>query len=161
MFETCFAHTWVPIKLLAKRILCPALCWNSAEWSLQLPLLCLTNHQPRRENAGWIYTNQDQPLNESCPTLCDPTDCIVHGILQARILEWVAFPFSRGSSQPRDRTQVSRIAAWFFTSWATREAQLVILSHPIWGSFNKHTPKCIFLILINVFHIQSITVPVL
>ena len=46
---------------------------------------------------------------QSCPTLCDPMDCTVHGILQARILEWVAFPFSRGSSQPRDRTQVSRI----------------------------------------------------
>ena len=45
-----------------------------------------------------------------CPTLCDPMDCIVHGILQARILEWAAFPFSRGSSQPRDRTQVSLIA---------------------------------------------------
>ena len=50
-------------------------------------------------------------------------DDIAHGILQARILEWVAFPFSRGSSQPRDRTQVSRIAGGFFTSWATREAQ--------------------------------------
>ena len=48
----------------------------------------------------------------------------VHGILQARILEWVAFPFSRGSSQPRDRTQVSHIAGSFFTSWATREANL-------------------------------------
>ena len=47
---------------------------------------------------------------QSCPTLCDPIDCIVHGILQARILEWVAFPFSRGSSQPRDQTHVSRIA---------------------------------------------------
>ena len=57
-----------------------------------------------------------------CPTLCDPMDYIVHGILQARILEWVAFPFSRGSSQPRDRTQVSCIAGGFFTSWATREA---------------------------------------
>ena len=43
--------------------------------------------------------------------------------IQARILEWVAFPFSRGSSQPRDRTQVSHIAGRFFTSWATREAQ--------------------------------------
>ena len=40
----------------------------------------------------------------------------IHGILQARILEWVAFPFSRGSSQPRDRTQVSHIAGGFFTS---------------------------------------------
>ena len=49
---------------------------------------------------------------------------IVHGILQARILEWVAFPFSRGSSQPRGQTQVSRIAGRFFTSWATREAQI-------------------------------------
>ena len=43
---------------------------------------------------------------QSCPTLCDPTDYTVHGILQARIVEWVAFPFSRGFSQPRDRTQV-------------------------------------------------------
>ena len=48
---------------------------------------------------------------------------VVHGILQARILEWVAFPFCRGSSQPRDQTQVSRMAGGFFTSWVTREAQ--------------------------------------
>ena len=53
---------------------------------------------------------------QSCPTLCDPMDYMVHGILQARILEWVAFPFSRGSSQPRDQTQVSRITGGFFTS---------------------------------------------
>ena len=50
-------------------------------------------------------------------------DYTAHEILQARILEWVAIPFSRGSSQPRDQTQVSRIAGGFFTSWATREAQ--------------------------------------
>ena len=43
-------------------------------------------------------------VSQSCLTLCDPMDCIVPGILQARILEWVAFPFSRGSSQPRDQT---------------------------------------------------------
>ena len=60
---------------------------------------------------------------QSCPTLCDPMDYMVHGILQARILEWVAFPFSRGSSQPRDQTQVSHITGGFFTSWAKREAQ--------------------------------------
>ena len=53
-----------------------------------------------------------------CWTLCDLTDYTVHGILQARILEWVAFPFSRGSSQPRDWTQVSCIAGGFFTNWA-------------------------------------------
>ena len=55
-------------------------------------------------------------VTKSCLTLCDPKDDTVHGILQARILEWVAFPFSRGSSQPRDRTQVSRIVVGFFTS---------------------------------------------
>ena len=60
---------------------------------------------------------------QSCLTLWDPMDYTVHGILLARILEWVAFPFSRGSSQPRDQIQVSCIAGGFFTSWATREAQ--------------------------------------
>ena len=62
---------------------------------------------------------------QSCLTLCDPMDYTVHGILQARILEWVAFPFSRGSSQPRNQTRVSCIASGFFTNWAIREAQLV------------------------------------
>ena len=60
---------------------------------------------------------------QSCLTLCDPMDYTVRGILQARILEWVAFPFSRGSSLPRDRTQVSHIAGGFLTVWATRETQ--------------------------------------
>ena len=45
------------------------------------------------------------------------------GIIQARILEWMAMPSSKGSSQPRDRTQVSHIVDEFFTIWATREAQ--------------------------------------
>ena len=59
----------------------------------------------------------------SCVRLCNSMDYTVRGILQARIPEWVAFPFSRGSSQPRDQTQVSCIAGGLFTSWATREAQ--------------------------------------
>ena len=61
-------------------------------------------------------------VTQSCLTLCDPMDYTVHGILQARILEWL-FPLSRGSSQPRDRTQISCIPGGFFTSWATREAR--------------------------------------
>ena len=52
---------------------------------------------------------------QSCLTLCNSMDYIVHGILQARILEWVAIPFSRGCCQPRDRTQVSYIAGRVFT----------------------------------------------
>ena len=51
---------------------------------------------------------------QPCLTLCNSVDYTVHGILQARILEWVAFPFSRRSSQPRDQTQVSHIAGRFF-----------------------------------------------
>ena len=62
-----------------------------------------------------------------CPTLCNPMDCSlpgssVHGILQARILEWTAIPFYRGCSQPTDQIQVSRIADGFFTISANREA---------------------------------------
>ena len=54
---------------------------------------------------------------QSCPTLCDPVDCSllgssVHGILQARILEWVAIPFSRGSYQPRNRTHISCVSSF-------------------------------------------------
>ena len=49
-------------------------------------------------------------VTQSCPTLCDPMDYTGHGILQVRILEWIAFAFSRGSSQPRDQTRVSRVA---------------------------------------------------
>ena len=65
----------------------------------------------------------------SCLTFCDPMDYTIHGILQARILEWVAFPFSRGSSQPRDGTQASRTAGGFFTSWAPREAHWELLTY--------------------------------
>ena len=59
-------------------------------------------------------------------TLCDPMDCSlsgssVHGIFQARVLEWVATSFSRGSSWPRDQTLVSHIVGGCFTIWATRE----------------------------------------
>ena len=60
-------------------------------------------------------------VSQLCSALCDSMDYNVHGILQARILEWVAFLFSRGSSQPRDWTEASRIAGGFFTSWTTRE----------------------------------------
>ena len=70
---------------------------------------------------------------QSCPTLCDPTDCSppgssVHGTLQARILEWVAIPFCRRSSQTRDRTRVSFIGRWVLYHWVTRESCCTLLS---------------------------------
>ena len=94
---------------------------------------CARPHRGCRERFGkhlGLYHLQLQvwsvwsvKVTQLCPTLCDPTDYTVHGILQAGILEWLAFPSSRGSSQPRNRTQVSCIAGRFFTSWASREAQ--------------------------------------
>ena len=65
----------------------------------------------------------DVKVTQLCLTLCHPMDYTVHGILLVRILEWVAFPFFRGSSQLRDQIQISHIAGGFFTSLATREAQ--------------------------------------
>ena len=70
----------------------------------------------------------ESEVAQSCPTLCDPMDYSLpgssaHGILQARVLEWVAISFSRGSSLPRDWTWVSRIVGRRFNLWATREAQ--------------------------------------
>ena len=69
-------------------------------------------------------------VTQSCPTLCDLMDCIlpgssIHGIFQARVLEWVAIFFSRESSWPRDQTQVSHIAGRCFTVFATKEAQIL------------------------------------
>ena len=77
---------------------------------------------------------------QSCLTPWDCMDCSplvssVHGILQARILEWVAAPFSRRSSQPRDETWVSCITGRFFTVWATREA-LKGLYHNLFIAFH-------------------------
>ena len=68
-------------------------------------------------------------VTQSCLTLCDPMDSTVHGILQAKTLEWVTF--YRGPSQPRDGTQVSHIAGRFFPSWASREAQEYGSGQPI------------------------------
>ena len=82
------------------------------------PRVFLGHRAFRAKTGKWSKVK----VAQSCLTLCDPMDCMVHGILWARILEWVAFPFSRGSSQPRDWTQVSHTAGGVFTNWATREA---------------------------------------
>ena len=79
------------------------------------------------QKLGLPHRKKENEIVQSCPILCNPMDCSlpgssVHVILQARILEAVAIPFSRVSSQPRDQTRVSHIAGRFFTIWATREA---------------------------------------
>ena len=65
-----------------------------------------------RRQSGYLKVK----VTQSCPTLCNPMDYTVHGILQATILEWVAFPFSSGSSQHRNQTRVSCITGRFFTN---------------------------------------------
>ena len=77
-------------------------------------------------------------------------DYIVHGILEARILEWVAFPFSRGSTQPRDGTQVSHIAGRFFTNWTTNTA--------LTNSFPSLEPICCFMSGSNCCLLTSIQI---
>ena len=97
-------------------------------------------------------------VTQSCPALLNPMDdslprSSVHGILQARILESVAIPFSRGSSWPRDQTQVSHIVDRFFTVWAIREAPRILLwvapnrCHQIGGS--KPAPQLAHTIFIT------------
>ena len=103
--------------------------WSNSHihtWLLETPQLWLMTfagkvmslllHMLSRFVIAFLPRSKWVKVAQSCPTFCNPMDYIVHGILQARILEWVTFPFSRGSSQPRDRTQVSCTAGGFFTS---------------------------------------------
>ena len=116
-------------------------CWNGLPFppSRDLPqglsprLLChllgrlIFTTEPPWKPLVWGEVKWGE-VTQWCPTLCDPMDCSlpgfsVHRILQARILEWVTTSFSRGSSQPRNRTWVSHIGGRRFNLWATREAQ--------------------------------------
>ena len=69
----------------------------------------------------WQKATVKVKVIQSCPSLYNPMNDTVHGILQARILQWVTVPFSRITSQPRDRTQDSLITGVFFTSWVTKK----------------------------------------
>ena len=87
---------------------------------------------------------KESEVAQLCLTLCDPIDYSLpgssaHGIFQARILEWVAISFSRGSSPPGDRTQVSSIAGRRFTIWATREVLTSWLPWPHYKSSSWQT----------------------
>ena len=124
--------------------------------SLHLNVLCFRQYLPPKElpRVGILsLLTQNSAINSqhstwqkvpsvvvvqslSCVWLCDPMDCnplgsSVHRILQARILEWVAISFSRGSSWPRDWTQVSHIASRCLNLWATRETHIYICSYQI------------------------------
>ena len=91
---------------------------------------------------------------QSWLTLCDPVDYTVHGILQARILEWVVFPFSSGSSWPRNWTGVSCIAGRLFTSWATREApwpEIIPTPWVVKAQIPNHETNFFLLLVLPIF----------
>ena len=127
--------------LFTKKIVSPG---SREEEKTELQWLCILSHIllwcqfqlifPTRCPIECLYhpvKESESEVAQLCLTLCDPMDCSlpgssVHGIFQATVLEWIAISFSRGSSQPRNRTRVSHIVDRRFTIWATRE---VLISH--------------------------------
>ena len=144
-FQSC-DHCWVF-----------QICWHIECFTLTASYLGIWNSLAEIPSPPLALFVQFSSVAQLCPTLCNPLDYRVHGILQARILEcaaflspgdlpnpgllhcrpilyqlshkesprilkWVAYPFSRGSSPPRNRTGVSCIAGRFFTNWGIREA---------------------------------------
>ena len=92
--------------------------WSFSSW-VQSHRNCMPTWAVLNKNTGYVLVAQ-LCLTLWDPMYCSPPGSSVHGIFHARILEWVAISFSRGSSQPRNRTQVSCIAGRFFTLWATK-----------------------------------------
>ena len=113
----------------------------------------------RRKRRDYVESVKEK-VTQSSPTLCNPMDYAVHGILQARILGWVAFPFSRGSSQPRACTQVSCIAGGFFTElsgkpvksqgglWKTHLSQVMTDKWVLGKCSGKDSSLCAYLYLL-------------
>ena len=101
--------------------------------------VCVWSNLSQRKKFWFVpWKWSEVKVVQSCPTLCDSMHYIVHGILQARMLEWVAYPFSSGSSWPRNQTGVSCIAGGFFINWAISEAPCTMQSSVISWIWYKH-----------------------
>ena len=119
-------EAWSPNHWTAREV---PTSWNLKVLKLYFPSIKGFLHTSKSFENRKLLTNKVKVKLLSRIWLCDPVDYSppgfsVHGILQARILEWVASSFSRGSSWPRDWTQVSLIAGRHFNLWATREAPI-------------------------------------
>ena len=131
--QACAPNEWTRgSQWMEETILGLSSCCNSHTWwdtaHISLTLWVDTGLVVKKSFNYILWRILKVKVTQACLTLCDPMDYTVHGILQARILEWVAVPFSKGSSQPRNRTGVSCIVGGFFTNWAMREAQWRILA---------------------------------
>jgi len=113
-------------------------------WRNMLPTVLIKKELSRDPSplynhvGNWHFRTQGMSIGllvtQSCPTLSDPMVCSppgssVHGIFQARVLEWIAISFSRGSSRPRDWTRISCTVGTFFTDWVTRKPSVGLLPH--------------------------------
>ena len=132
---------WKSREIVHAKDLAQGLPWCSSSQDSELPTQGAGSQSLVREldpvSCSWDPAQpkkkkkrlkKESEVSQSCPALCYPLDCSppgssIHGIFQARVLEWVAISFSRGSSRPRDWTQVSGIVGRCFTIWATREVQ--------------------------------------
>ena len=119
--------------MLSCIISCYLQCGSTGQAPLCIPILQMEKLWQSVTSLRFVVVVQSL----SCVWLCNPMDCSapgssVHGILQARILEWVVMPSSRGSSQPRDQTHISCIGRWILYHWATSEA-LPEVAQPIAG----------------------------
>ena len=110
-----------------KYIYTEAIFWNAWTFSERV-FKKMSTAGASEQGVGWLEDKGKWPVScggggglvaKSCLAFCNSMDRIAHEILQFRIMEWVAIPLSRGSSQTRDRTQVSHIASGFCTSWDT------------------------------------------
>ena len=124
---------------------------NGSSLQMAVFLLCLHDAECvcvclcKRESSSVSSWKKESEVAQSCLTLCDFMGCnlpgfSVHGIFQARVLEWAAISFFRRSSQPRDWTQVSRIVGRRFTVWATREVSVSSYRGPNPKSISFMTP---------------------
>ena len=109
---------WSPRKLsVTVSYVSPSICHEVMGSDAMIFIFCMLSFKSAFSLSSFIFMKMK--VAQWCPTLCNLMDYTIHGILLVRILEWLALSFSRGSSQPRDRAQVSCIAGGFFTSWAT------------------------------------------
>ena len=127
---------WFSDWFLANRYL--EKCYSGENWQVQPIFNCKLYryhifsdmvHKKAITSELYLPQTHGSEVTQSCLNICDPMDSSlpgssVHGIFQARVLEWVAISFSRGSSQPKDWTQVSHVVSRHFTLWATREVFL-------------------------------------
>ena len=117
LLPAAFTITFLIINLILKKVLSPFSSWKCARSTLSFWFCSELKKKKKKRSESVspsVMSDSSDPMN------CTPPASFVYGIFQARILKWIAMPFSRGSSWPRDWTWVSCIAGRFFTVWSTR-----------------------------------------